>query len=164
MLPYGYWQRSAKELAIIHPANVHMGNRGYINIKRDGKTHLLHRWLWEELVGPIPAGHEIDHENGLRNDCRLTNLRVVQKVGNMRNRKKQRHNTSGITGVGRYLVATVPYWIASWKDPVSGKGRQKAFNANNLGEVVAKQSAVDHREAIMADLREHHGYTERHGV
>lgn len=164
MLPYGYWQRPAKDLAIIHPVGTQTGNRGYIQIKRDGKTVLLHRWLWEQLVGPIPAGQELDHKNGKRNDCRISNLRIVKKIGNMRNRAKPKNNTSGTTGVGRYVMRGVPYWVATWNCPLTQKTRQKTFNINKYGESQAEQMARDHRAAVLADLQTNHGYTQRHGL
>lgn len=36
--------------------------KGYGVIWRAGKTELTHRACYEELVGPIPDGHQVDHE------------------------------------------------------------------------------------------------------
>lgn len=163
MLPHGYWQRPAQDLAIIHPAGIYTCNRGYIQMNRGGKRVYLHRWLWEQLVGPIPPDHEIDHKNGNRNDCRIDNLRVVKKVANMRNRAKPKNNSSGTTGVGRYVMRGVPYWIASWNCPLTQKSRQKTFNITKYGEDQAKQMAIDFRADKLRELQQNHGYTLRHG-
>ncbi|MGE3448999.1 MAG: HNH endonuclease signature motif containing protein [Microbacteriaceae bacterium] len=34
---------------------------GYGFVKRGGKEYRAHRWLWEQVVGPIPDGLVIDH-------------------------------------------------------------------------------------------------------
>lgn len=51
------------------------------------------------LLGPAPNGLEWDHENRDSLDNRRFNLRAVSHTVNMRNRKEQVNNTSGITGV-----------------------------------------------------------------
>lgn len=54
---------------------------GYIRyaLRSDGKTwnRISHRIVWESFVGPIPAGMQINHKNGIKNDNRLENLEVV---------------------------------------------------------------------------------------
>jgi hypothetical protein len=35
--------------------------RGYGAISRDGKVILLHRWVWEQINGPIPKGMVVMH-------------------------------------------------------------------------------------------------------
>lgn len=39
---------------------------GYVQIKRGGRIYLAHRWYYEQHVGPIPAGLDLDHT------CRVT--------------------------------------------------------------------------------------------
>lgn len=58
-----------------------------INLYRDGKMKrlLVHRLVYEAFVGEIPEGYEIDHINTIRDDNRLSNLRVVTRKGNMAN-------------------------------------------------------------------------------
>lgn len=34
---------------------------GYGRTERDGKDAYAHRWMYEEMVGPIPAGFDLDH-------------------------------------------------------------------------------------------------------
>jgi hypothetical protein len=34
---------------------------GYGRVSVDGQTRLVHRWAYEEFVGPIPAGLTLDH-------------------------------------------------------------------------------------------------------
>lgn len=34
---------------------------GYGHLGRDGTTHYAHRYAYEQLVGPIPSGQQLDH-------------------------------------------------------------------------------------------------------
>lgn len=45
----------------------------------DGKriTYLLHRAVAETFLGPIPKGKVVNHKNGIKSDCSLSNLEVV---------------------------------------------------------------------------------------
>jgi hypothetical protein len=58
-----------------------------------------HRVAWAIYYGEWPQG-QIDHINGDRADNRIANLRVVDFVGNARNRKAGKNNSSGVIGVG----------------------------------------------------------------
>lgn len=60
----------------------HQKATGYADywLYRDGRSPKrigAHRLVWETFCGPIPAGMQINHKNGLRNDNRLQNLEVV---------------------------------------------------------------------------------------
>lgn len=161
--PRGYWQQSAHNLAKIHDQADAQSN-GYIYVKRDGKTVLLHVWIWEQINGAIPEGYEIDHENGIRWDCRLSNLRCVPKLINLRNSAKQSNNTSGVTGVSFITERGKEYWAATWSEPVTKKKRMKRFSISKNGYEKAKQLAISYRENILKDFIKNHGYTERHGM
>ena len=56
-----------------------LGIHGYprVNLSRDGapRQFLVHRLVLEAFVGPAAAGLETLHGNGVRSDCRLSNLR-----------------------------------------------------------------------------------------
>lgn len=57
---------------------------GYRLIWVDGKYRYAHRLAWLACHGTEPSG-EIDHINGLRDDNRIANLRVVTRSQNMMN-------------------------------------------------------------------------------
>lgn len=157
--PRGYWLRSAQELAICYTENDAHTN-GYIYVKRNGITVLLHVWIWEQLNGPVPAGHMIDHVNGIRWDCRLDNLRCIPDPMNRRNVGMYSNNKSSITGV--YFENAKQSWVAKWHDPATGTIKRKKFSINKHGEQ-AKQLAINYREDVLRDLIKNHGYTNRHG-
>ncbi len=47
----------------------------------------------------IPEGMEIDHRDGDKTNDQISNLRLVTRQINNRNRKKRSDNTSGVTGI-----------------------------------------------------------------
>lgn len=160
-MPMGYWGKTSEELAIVHPINSFNTESGYIRVSRNNVVDYLHRVLWEDLVGPIPAGHTIDHKNGIRTDCRLTNLRCVTRAVNQRNTSKRSDNTSGVTGVSYWAAHKA--WRAVVIDMVTGKQKIKTFGISKWGDL-AFDMACDARAEMLNKLRDQGAeYTERHG-
>ena len=62
-------------------------SRGYIHISLFRKLHKAHRLAWLYVHGAWPDG-EIDHINGVPNDNRICNLRVVTRSENMQNTRR----------------------------------------------------------------------------
>ena len=161
-MPMGYWNRPAIELAIDHPLEAANSASGYIRISRQNKVFYLHRWLWEELKGPIPIGHEIDHEDGIGTHCRMDNLRCVPQIINLRNSKMRSDNVSGVTGVSIWTAGNA--WRATVIDNLTGKQKCKTFSIAKYGEHTAFSMACDAREDMMEILNQQGaGYTCRHG-
>lgn len=71
---------------------------GYFEVMAFGMTFKLHRLAFLYMIGVHPSG-EVDHVNGVRSDNRWSNLRVVDKSSNMKNRGTNHNNTSGVSGV-----------------------------------------------------------------
>lgn len=67
----------------------HKAENGYIQValykNGKGKGLLVHRIEWEAFHCPIPDGMQIDHINTIRDDNRLSNLRVVTSKENSNN-------------------------------------------------------------------------------
>ena len=58
---------------------------GYIAIGRNGYRDMsAHRMIWESVHGPIPAGLQINHINGVKHDNRIANLELVTPKQNIR--------------------------------------------------------------------------------
>ena len=70
---------------------IEMGN-GYlaVNLTRSGKREqrLVHRIVLESFVGKSPSGFQACHNNGIRSDCRLENLRWDSVIANHEDKRK----------------------------------------------------------------------------
>lgn len=72
---------------------------GYVEIHVGGSKHYGHRLAWIYEKGPIPVGMRPDHENRIRSDNRIDNLRLATHAQNLRNCNLRIDNTSGVKGV-----------------------------------------------------------------
>jgi hypothetical protein len=70
---------------------------GYWSICIDGVKHPAHRLAWLYVYGSSPE--EIDHQNHVRTDNRLVNLRATDRSGNAKNISRPSSNRSGVIGV-----------------------------------------------------------------
>lgn len=76
------------------------GAAGYSYICFNRKAYLAHRLAWALQFGEMPQG-EVDHRDGNRRNNIITNLRVVDRAGNSRNRHGAGKNSkTGFLGVG----------------------------------------------------------------
>ncbi len=92
------------------PAFVGIDGAGYHQGAIFGHYLKAHRVIWVLVHGRWPDG-EIDHINGDARDNRLINLRDVPHSVNLRNCRRSKRNTSGITGV--VLNKKTGRWVAS---------------------------------------------------
>lgn len=83
--------------------------QGYLIGRIDGSYYFAHRVAWALHHGAWPSD-QIDHVNHDQKDNRLSNLRVVSKLDNMRNMPRLKNNTSGVTGV--WFDKRISAWIA----------------------------------------------------
>lgn len=112
-----------------------------------GRQRMAHRVAWLLGYGDWPAG-EVDHINGDRSDNRLTNLRTVSAVENMRNRKRPATNQSGAIGVR---------WIKSrnkWRADIKVDGVSRF-----IGHFASFEDAVAARKSAHSNF----GFHENHG-
>jgi hypothetical protein len=80
---------------------------GYVQIelKINDKRYVYraHRLAWLYVYGEFPKGN-LDHINHVKNDNRITNLRIATQAENLRNLSMSSRNTSGYTGVHFHKV------------------------------------------------------------
>lgn len=98
---------------------------GYLRLFLNNKSKFVHQMVYEAFNGPIPAGMDIDHINGVRDDNRLSNLRTASRKQNALNRKAANSNSkSGVRGV--YFHKSSQRWVFA----VSGvqKRSSKSFD------------------------------------
>jgi hypothetical protein len=73
---------------------------GYTVIKLDGVSYKAHRLAWLYETGDWPAS-ELDHINCVRDDNRISNLRLATRFSNCQNRVKPESAYSKHIGVSR---------------------------------------------------------------
>lgn len=71
---------------------------GYRRVSIKNRRYKTHRIIWLYTYGYMPE-HNIDHINRNKLDNRLSNLREVSQVCNMRNVVRYKTNKSGVKGV-----------------------------------------------------------------
>jgi hypothetical protein len=62
----------------------HVNQDGYVRVldkprSKGGKLRMCHRTKWEEVFGPIPVGHEINHKCKNRKCCNIEHLECLEK-------------------------------------------------------------------------------------
>lgn len=92
-------------------------------------SKLAHRWTWENLVGPVPAGLELDHLCRNRACCNPDHLEpVTRRVNQLRGAPNVVHHTvthclrghlyddenTGINNRGRYCRACKRAWMRDY--------------------------------------------------
>lgn len=120
---------------------------GYIVIGIDGKTWFAHRLAVLHATGLEP--NEVDHENHIRDDNRLSNLRCADHTSNMRNQSLSSANTSGQTGV---------YWhkpLQKWRARIKMNGKSISLGLyNDLNDAIAARLVAERK----------FGFHENHGM
>ena len=121
---------------------------------------MAHRVIYSLCTGErIPEGSQIDHIDGDATNNRFDNLRLVESVGNMRNKSQYATNTTGTTGVS---LTSKGYYQASAQG-LDGKSLYKCFSRKKHGDAQALKMASEWRSSRMAELNaQGAGYTERH--
>lgn len=92
------WKKSYCSHSIIGKKAGNKHPNGYIRIQVLGKMYRAHRLAWLIVYGYLPE-NAIDHINRNASDNRISNLREVSTVCNIRNTGNFSHNTSGVKGV-----------------------------------------------------------------
>ena len=65
------------------PLKTTIAKNGYSVINIHGKTEYAHRLVAKTFIGEIPAGMDINHKNGDRQDNRVANIEIVTRAENI---------------------------------------------------------------------------------
>ena len=75
--------------------------KGYLRAGIDKRLYMCHVIAWLYVYGDFPEG-QIDHINGVKDDNRISNLRISTPSGNAQNKKHARSDSkSGLMGALR---------------------------------------------------------------
>lgn len=133
------------------PAGCHRPD-GYVRIIVDGMIDYAHRWAWRIAVGPIPHGMEIDHIDHNPSNNALSNLRLVTRSGNRKNRSRDSRNKSGINGV--HWSENAQAWA------VQIRSERKTTHIGYFDDLHAAAAARREAEAALG-FHPNHGATKR---
>lgn len=98
-VPCSEWGLAQGLTTPCHIAHFRPQTGGYSQVSVNGRHTLVHRYVWERDVGPIPEGMEIDHKCRVRRCCNVDHLRVATSKMN---------NTENVVGNGwQVLVARI---------------------------------------------------------
>lgn len=72
--------------------------KGYLQIRVDGRLYVAHKLAWLWVKGEFPSV-QIDHRNRIRDDNRISNLRLATNKQNGENREASPRSTTGFRNV-----------------------------------------------------------------
>ena len=90
------WKISIGGRAVVGQVAGNLHGSGYINIRVDGVTYPAHQLAWFYVYGEWA---QVDHENRIKSDNILSNLRKATTSQNMANRNVFTNNELGVKGV-----------------------------------------------------------------
>ena len=102
--------------------------KGYVQLKFNGKCYKAHRLAWYFTYGEMPV-YAIDHKNEIKDDNRISNLRLDINRENEHNKSKLKvNNTSGYVGV---------HWhkkMKKWAARIMVKGKREVLGYYDTAE------------------------------
>lgn len=130
----------------------HLHHTGYwqlrVKVNDAERSFLAHRLVWFLAHKRWPK-EGIDHQNGVKADNRISNLREASNAENMHNRTLQVNNVSGVKGV--HLDKRSGKWHAKVK--INGKNKSVGY-FTAIAE--AEQAIRSERNKLHGDFA-HHG-------
>jgi hypothetical protein len=114
---------------LYRPTNsVHIGDiagspdkDGYILIHVNGQRHSAHRLAFLYMTGSFPK-EDTDHKDGNPSNNAWSNLREATTTQNLRNRRIQSNNTSGLKGIHKHKIKSK--WTGQWRARIKVKDKQ----------------------------------------
>ena len=121
---------------------IHKGS-GYEFIKCDGIRYPTHRLIWVYHKGLIPEGYTVDHDDRIRNNNDIENLRLATPSEQGCNKSIQENNISGHIGV------SWSEYDKRWRAQITKDGKRVKKSFTNKADAIAWREAKTielHRE------------------
>lgn len=125
-------------------------SHGYYEISVEGKRYYVHRIVYMIHNGQMNDDLVVDHIDKNKANNKISNLRLVSKSDNVRNRTIIANNKTNHIGV-QFRVNAVgnEYYQASYTE--NGKAKVKLFSVKKLGKEKALESAIEYRKEKHAE-------------
>lgn len=135
------WRKANNRRILVGSIAGTTNDQGYRIICINKNDYRAHRLAWLLHYGRWPNG-DIDHQNCIRNDNRIINLRECSRTQNLMNMKTERkNNKSGFKGV--HWCKIHRKWVA--KIGLNGKRR-------TIGYFASKEAAFEARGTVATKL------------
>jgi hypothetical protein len=136
-----YWRKTRRGKARKGSVAGSKRQDGYVMVEVGGNRFFAHRLIWMLFNGSIPAGMQVDHINGIRDDNRIENLRLLSQTDNIRaaSRRPRKNNTSGVPGVYYNISPKARGYVA--RISVNGKRIELGFRTDFFEAVCLRKSA-----------------------
>lgn len=129
---------SSIKIGDIAGCEVKLTGKRYINIKINSKTYLAHRLVFLYVDGEFPV-NDVDHHDGDGTNNRWANLHIVTKQGNQRNRKLNKNNISGVSGIYKTAFKT-------WRSEIRVDGRSIRLGCfSDFNDAVIARKAAERK-------------------
>ena len=122
-------------------------SKGYLKTRVDGTRYSVHRLIYKMYYGVEDVSKQIDHINGIRDNNRIKNLRLVEQSENQKNSFLRKDNKTGSVGVFKTS-------FNSWTAYIQANKKY-----NHLGTFKTKEDAVKARKKAERML----SFSKRHG-
>ena len=129
-------------------------------VKFMGKNYSCAKIVFILNHGYIENHIIVDHIDTDPFNNNIQNLRATTEPLNLKNKKYQRNNTSGFTGVSVVTKFSIKYYVATWIE--DGKQRGKSFSTKTHGDILAKMKAICFRYEKLKEIDKNVEYSVQH--
>lgn len=146
------WRRSPGPRSPEDSVAGSLNGDGYLTIQFSNKSYQAHRIAWYLHYKTDPGELEIDHDNGIKTDNRISNLRPATHQQNSFNSTKSSTNTSGIKGISWDSKS------ASWRARVMINS--KSVHVGRFHTIEQAQKAIEFKRLELHKEFANHGFTD----